>query len=161
MSYDPNDKSTDDLVEEWLEHNPMEGRRGLKSLGKFLTAVGYKQDTYGGVNIGNQIEGFLEDNPEAIETLIRFCNSRGDYNTDQTARKNIIAGLPPACPKCGYYFVPGTKDENGEEEIECGDCDYVQPYEVYQCDDCGSDVPWDGDNAKPAVCPKGCEAAVV
>jgi hypothetical protein len=117
MSYNPHDKSTDDLVEEWLEHNvSMDGKKALDALRRFLTAVGYSQDHWGGMSVGNQIEDFLADNPDAIEALIRWCNSQGDFDSDEQARQNIIDGLPPACPECGYYQEEATICEDCQEE---------------------------------------------
>jgi len=114
MSYDDRDRSTDDLVQMYLENGPtLEGSSGLKSLRDFLTASGYKQETYSGMSVGNQIEDFLADNPDAIETLIKWVGEEiiGD---DPDLRKNLIELLPPSCPECGFESeAPGK---------QCDDC---------------------------------------
>jgi hypothetical protein len=115
MSYDDRDRPTSELVEMFLEeHGCLEGKRGLETLRKFLTAADCKQDTFSGMSIGNQIEEFLSDNPDAIEMLIKWTGEEiiGD---DSELRQNIINELPAACPDCGYPLEDGAECEDCEE----------------------------------------------
>lgn len=114
MSYSDQDKPTTELVQMFLEsHSCLEGKRGVDALSKFLDVAGYSQETYGGMSIGNQIEDFLKDNPDAIETLIKWTGEE-IIRDDEELRQNLIETLPPSCPECGY--------ETEHTDVKCEDC---------------------------------------
>ena len=124
MSYDDHDKPNEELVEMFLGEHSTEAGEGLNTLNAFLGVVGYQQDRYGGMPIGNPLEDFLKDNPDAIETLIRWAGENL-LDVEDDARERLIALLPPACPRCGY-----ESEATGELCEDCAAVDAEETVEV-------------------------------
>ena len=100
--------SLDDLLYEYMDQEKIyryEGRKGIENLAKIVRALGYKDPQFYGL-IGNgaalgDIFEFLEDNPGAIEAIVKWV---GEMNTPEW-REAIESQLP-------------EKEEEDEEEEE-------------------------------------------
>jgi len=115
MSIDTDsDLDTKEIVAYWqdAQDERLEGESGLRLFRKFLDRIGYPQEKFSGCSIGNQIEDFLMDNPDAIQTLIDWAAE--EYVDTPEGRETFLSELPAECENCS-----AAVDERGDLCAEC------------------------------------------